>query len=604
MPLVKNTNLMKYTIDKIIPILGRVILTLVIAIGLFLFLQDTQEYSYFYREQNQLFLWDADVIGKTLLPIGGFCKVLTQILVQFFVLPKMGAFISVVLCLIGAHFLWNSLKNLAIDWWLAPLVFVPFAVANVYLLDNYAHYEFLVALVLMSFFFWLYTLAKNLNLYVQVGIGAIFTLLLYYLAGSIAILLGAVLLVYELLLKQKKGLVFVLPYACVLFAGLLAVNQAWLVNLNYAYGMQYYVEHFFEPTGFYKMAWYATLALVPVFWLVGKLKLKNLIVQAVAGILLAFLVPFCYSFLAENHQDKGMYSLERFIHYADTEQWNEIIARGHTETNNYISLNYLNLALSKKGQLMDRLFDFNQSSSQAVFLDYQQYTDIGVLRARQYYQIGAIGASQMNAVSAKMSVSDGSPSMEKLIIKNYIITGRYNIAEKYIQEMEKTWYYADWATSMRKYLNNDKAVEEDPELGMKRKDLPLNNEDFTIYAGIYNDAQTVMNANPEETAAADYAMACMLLDKNFNYLIPFAQFNLQNGYWKELPTHLQEAILTASEQDNEKWQEFKISEEMIAKFAQFRQDALNLRHSGGSVSQLAPKYGNTFWYYMLKNNKK
>lgn len=594
---------MKYTKDKIVAIACQALVVVAITIGLFIYFQNTQEFSYFYREQNQLFLWDSEIITKMILPIGGFTKVLTQMLVQFFVLPKMGALISAVLCMVGAHFLFHSLKNLSGNWGLLPLSFLPFVLANVYLLDNYAHYEFLVALVLLALFFYAHTLAEKLNLYIQVAICTVLGLLLFYLAGSIAVLFGACVILYEIALKKKKGVWFILPYTLILLVGLIAVNQAWLVNLDYAYGMQFYVEHFFEPTGFYKLAWYSVVILIPVFWLAGKVNIKNVFAQVGICLILAVCMPFAYSFMADEHQDKGMYGLERFIHYADTEQWDEIIARGHTETNNYITLNYLNLALSKKGQLLDRLFEFAQNSSQAVFLDYQQYTDIGVLRARQYYEMGVIGASQMNAVSAKMSVANGSPSMEKLIIKNYIITGRYPIAEKYIAELEKSWYYADWATSMRKYLN-DEAVEADPELSMKRKDLPLNNEDFAIYAGIYSDAQTVMTANPEEKAAADYAIACMLLDKKFDYLVPFSQFNLENGYWKELPVQLQEAILTASEQNKEIWEQFAISEEMRAKFAQFRKDALAVRHSGGSITQLASKYGNTFWYYMLKNNKK
>ena len=69
---------------------------------------------------------------------------------------------------------------------------------------------------------------------------------------------------------------------------------------------------------------------------------------------------------------------------------------------------------------------------------------------------------------------------------------------------------------------------------------------------------------------------------------------------KELPLRLQEAMVTAFEQDMDACRAHGVSEEVIAKFAQFRQDALTLRHSGGSTSRLAPKYGDTFWYYMLK----
>lgn len=595
---------MKSLPTKIISLGVRITMVIIIAIILFLYLQDTQEFTYFYREQNQLFLWDTQVISKMLFTIGGLCKVMAQVLVQYFVLAKMGAVITTLICLIGAHFLWCALKNLCNNWFLVPVCFLPFVIYNVYIMDNYAKYEGIIALCILAIFFWIHTLLNNQNNYIRLGISCILTLIVYLLFGSVALLLSFCVLIYELILSPKKGLLFVAPIILVLAVGLIAVNQAYLIGFGQAYGMQHYTEYYFEPTGFYSFSWIITIAIIPIFWLLGKSNIKALWLQSALAIILTAFLPYLYNTLGDNHQDKGMYSLERIIHYADTEQWDEIIALGHSETSNYINLNYLNLALSKKGQLLEKLFQYEQNSSQAVFLDYQQFTDIGVLRARQYYQMGVIGASQMNAVSAKMSMAEGSPSMQQLIIKNYIITGRYKIAEKYIQELEKTWYYADWATSMRKYLYNDKAVESDPELGMKRRDLPRDNETFTIYAGIFNDTQTVMTANPEETSAADYAIACMLLDKNFNYIIPFTQFNYENGYWKELPERLQEAILTAQEQNMDFAKQFGISDEMIERFAQFRKDALNLRHNGGAVTQLASRWGNTFWYYMLRNKGK
>lgn len=594
---------MKSFPTKIVSLGGRVLLVAVIAILLFILLQSTQEFTYFYREQNQLFIWDMPHLTKMLLPIGGCCKALSQMLVQFFVLPKMGALITTLVCLTGAHFLWCALKNLCNCWGLIPACFLPFFIYNIYLMDHFVKYEGLLALCFLTVFFWFFTLLKNLQVYIKLAGACVLVLLLFYLAGSIAMLLAGCMLVFELIRQPKKGMLFALPGVLVLVAGALAVGRAWLIDYPFAYGMQHYTEYYFEPTGFYTLAWAVTIALIPIFWLFGRLNLQKIWVQAALGIALVAVLPFMYNTMGDSHQDRDMYSLERIVHYANTEQWDEIIAQGHTTTNNYISLNYLNLALSKKGQLLEKLFQYAQNSSQAVFLDYQQFTDIGVLRARQYYQMGVIGAAQMNAVSAKMSMAEGCPSMQQLIIKDYIITGRYNIAEKYINELEKSWYYADWAKSMRQYLYNDKAVEADPELGMKRRDLPKDNESFAIYAGIYNDTQTVMSANPEDTAAADYAIACMLLDKNFNYIVPFTKYNFENGYWKELPLRLQEAILTAQEQNMDFAREFGISEEMIERFAQFRKDALNLRHSGGSVNQLAARWGDTFWYYMLKNNK-
>lgn len=593
---------MKLTKDKIFACGGVLLMVLILTIVLFLQLQGTQEHSFFYREQMQLFLWDSDKIQGMFWAVGGGLKVLTQILVQFFVVPKMGALITALLVLLSAHFLYYGGKKLckeAPSWWMAPLAFIPAVFYCVYLLDNYAHYEGMVALCLLAFFFWLHTLTGKLNLYLRVGITSVLALLLFGLGGSIGFWLAVVCLLYEVLSIGKKSVFFLIPVALVMVAGIYSVNQGWLVSMNHAFWMKEYVEYYFEPTTLYALSWISILMLLLLFWLQGKAGLKNIWLEGVLALALTAAVPFTYNYMAEKHQDKGMYSLQQVIHYADTEQWDEIINRGHELTNNYITLNYLNLALSKKGQLLDKLFTFNQTGGQSLFMDYQQYTDIGVLRARQYYHMGVIAASQMNAVSSLMSITEGNPSMTMLSAKNYIITGRYNIADKYLSNLEKTWYYKDWAKKMRQFMN-DKAVMADPELSQKRKDLPLNNDFFAIYAGMLSDTQTVFEANPEEQNAVDYATAYLLLEKKFEYIIPYVEYNYGKPWMKELPVRLQEAVVTAFEQDMDACRAHGVTEEIINKFAQFRQDALNLRHRGGSTAQLASKYGDTFWYYMLK----
>ena len=85
-------------------------------LGVFLLLffgwQGTQEFTYFYREQQQIFLFDRDFIFDRLTSIGGFASLAAQWLVQFFVLPKVGAMVTALLCVLGMAFLILTLKKL------------------------------------------------------------------------------------------------------------------------------------------------------------------------------------------------------------------------------------------------------------------------------------------------------------------------------------------------------------------------------------------------------------------------------------------------------------------------------------------------------------
>lgn len=585
-----------------VPLAAQGLTAVALALFLFFYLQATQEFTYFYREQNQLFLFDSDYIGRMAGAIGGVNKALTQLLVQLFVLPRLGALVSALLSLTGALFLWMGLRRVrAGSWGLMALAFVPSMGYNLYLLDNYARYEGLVALTLMSILFGLYTLSDRQPVWLRLACAAVGALLLFYGAGSVAVLFALAVLTYEAVRRIRQAGWFLLPLGLVVAAGIWAVRQAQIAEYGQALWMRGYVEYYFALTRFYHLAWISVPIVILLTALGGRLKPSREWIQAGMAVLLAILLPAGYAFLSKKHQDRNMYHMEQVIYLAEHKQWDRLLSLPADRTNNLISMNYLNMALSAKGELLDKLFLIPQANrSQSLFLDYQQYTDIGILRAKTYYLMGVIGASQMMAVSASMSVSDGCPDMTRLIIKNYLITGRYNIAERYIRRLEKTWYYDEWATSMRKFLYNDEAVENDPELGRKRRDLPKNSEYFAIYAGMLNDALTVLEANPRETHAKDYAIAYMLLEKNFDLIKPFVEYNYGKPWLLELPVRLQEAVIAYSEKDMDYCRRYGVSEEVITRFAAFRQQALQLRHQGRSSSALAPTFGNTFWYYMLK----
>ena len=167
--------------------------------------------------------------------------------------------------------------------------------------------------------------------------------------------------------------------------------------------------------------------------------------------------------------------------------------------------------------------------------------------------------------------------------------------------LEKTRNYAEWATGMRQFLYNDKALEADPELGAKRRDLPQH-DGFTALYGAINDMLSIVEANPAEKNAAEYAIGMLLLDKNFDGIRILVERYF--GKLTTWPVCLQEAIVAGSEKDMDYCREHGVSEEIIQRFAQFRQETLQLRHGGGNLQQLAKNWGNTYWFYMLKTGQK
>ena len=105
--------------------------------------------------------------------------------------------------------------------------------------------------------------------------------------------------------------------------------------------------------------------------------------------------------------------------------------------------------------------------------------------------------------------------MLKRLIETNLITGSYPIADKYIQLLEKTWYYKDWATAHRRFLYNDKAVEEDKILGMKRRCWKAEASAAKPYTDPVSSLINLLPACPDNKAGLAYLTSFLLLNKEY-----------------------------------------------------------------------------------------
>ena len=463
-------------------------LLILVCVLLFLFLDHTQAFVYYYREQHQIFLLEQDYALPLLSQAGGFALLVSQWLVQFFALPYVGALISTLLCLISAVFFFLSFKNfIRISGWFLPLMLLPSMFYCLSLTDVLVPYEGLLSIVLFSFFLWLFSLLWKTRWMLRLIGGIALTLLCYCLAGPVS---------------------FVLPQQN---------NPAFKVLLQQ-------------------------------------------------------------------------------MHYADTEEWDKLLAVEGISATNDVQMNYVNLALSHQGRLLDQLFAYPQQSIGSLISKEANFTDMSVLLSRIYYQIGAIGAAQNQAFSATVGITYGNPSMTKLLIKTYLINGYYALAEKHIKLLEKTLFYADWASAQRQFLYDDAAVEADAELGHKRRCLAQDDR-FTMLYGPVEDLLYQVQHHPDNQEARDYLVGMFMIAKdlgNLRLVIP----PVEPGTL--LPQRLQEAMALIYEREPEYCLSHGVSEETLQHFLEFRRAANTLRSQGRDIRALEHQYGKTFWYHYIR----
>ena len=408
-------------------------------------------------------------------------------------------------------------------------------------------------------------------------------LVLFYWAGAVAVLISLSMLLFDLLRKASKACLGAVPLAVVLFMGILAVSFGWLMDFDYAFWTKGYCEYYYAPTTLHTLSWLSLPLLMLLVGVSAKWQWRKTWMEPVLAVVLIGLMTFSYLRVSNGVMNHAFYTLQEQIHYADTQEWDKLTTVKGVSANDDIQMNYFNLGLSHQGRLLNDLLIYPQKGISSLMIGDVQDTDMSVLMARLYYQMGVIGAAQYLSFCATVGITYGNPSMTKLLIKTYLINGSYQMAEKYIKMLEKSWYYADWAKEQRKFLYNDKAVEADPELGMMRRGLTKNNDEFVIIHGPLSDLTSVLDANPDNQEAAEYLISMLLVSKNFDGIIEFVERYYGKGCLTTLPERLQEAVVAINEHDPD--------------FCR----AHGVRRNGATnFSGLAAKYGKTFWYYMIK----
>lgn len=575
-------------------------ITIVFTVLLFLHLQATQEFSYYYREQQQIFLQDWSFVATRMKAFGGLATVVSMSLIQFFAEPYLGALITAVIGGLTAFFLWLFLSGISKAKYLLPLSFIPVLIENVYLQSADARYEGLTAMLATAVFLWLYSLVAKHHYIIRCIVGVAATLLLYPLFGSIALIFAVCALLFDVLTKREKAYMSLLYLIVVLVFGFVGVSNGWITDYASAYYIGLYNEYYIEPTLTLGLTGLSVPIVMMVFWGCGFIHSKSVIAGCAAFVVLTVGIASIYTIKAKSAKNQDFYTLQELYHYVSTEQWDKITSCQNINPNVDLHMNCLNLALSHKGTLVDDLFKYPQRDVRSLITSLGAFTEENVLFTQMYYRMGVVSQALKLGFGTEVGIKDGNPTVLKTLIKTRLICGEYAVADKYLSQLEKTHTYKEWADQYRRLLYNDEAVEADAELGMMRRSLPHDGVEFVSMRGVLYDLLKVLEANPQNDNARDYAIAFLLLQKDFNQIKAFVDTYYGTPILPELPVRLQEAVVSYAEKDADYCLGHGVTQQTLERFADFRQKTLGARRSGGNVKAALRGYTETFWYGIVK----
>lgn len=567
--------------------------------ALFAFLQMCFEYHFYYIEQSQLFLFSEAYIRNKLLLPGGFSMLVAEFLVQFFIRPYVGALVTAVL-LTGV-----GVCTAGIVKRIAPVsgLFILYVLPMLALL--FMHFDFnyrvqgTVCYLMMMALLCGYMRIRN-DLFRLVA-GCVLVPVLFWLAGSITVLFAGMVCLFEGLRKTPKWYISLIGVAEVLLLGVGTVYFSLMGEYRWVFGPDLYYHYTLHPK---EIIYYSWICLPLVFLVAFFIRNKNSLSgkkwrAGISCIAQLAMIAAVLWWGMPKYSDAKTLKLKKLDYFARTEQWDKTIEECKGKLTNFLYMCHLNMALANKGELSDKMFNFDQRGPQGLLVQWNKSENISCMLSDIYFTMGATASSQEMAFEGYVSaMEDGNPRMLKRLVQTNLIYGTYPVAEKYISILEKTYAYRDWAQSQRKYLYNDEVVESDPILGTRRRMLPDRNS-LAMIKGLAGDLALFLEKGPANSAALQYLGAMYLLAKDLEGFKALVEKYYGTEFLPVLPVHFQEAVIVMSEKEPDYWKRFNVSETIVSRFTDYKKQVLANRNNSAIAGLLNRSYGNTYWFYFM-----
>lgn len=431
-----------------------------------------------FQEQYQMFLFDIGYFLERIVLPGGLADYISEFLVQFYYMPVLGGAIIALLLMSIQATSWGLMKQYGMksDFPGYLLSFVPSIVLWCAMGDQNLLLSFVVALSGALLMGWIHN--RFHNRLVKVVFELVSTALVYWFLGPV-VFLYAVLMIGDTLMKgkQKGHLLSSLGYSTCL----LILSVAWILLTTQS--LQYPISRIFTGLNYYRYpGTVSPLPLGVMIWTVvvvffgmvpdSHAWIKKLQQSKVVMVLSYVLVIVASWFGIKASFDAMTYDLIDYDFLVRTEQWDKIIEKAEKKpATTPLSVSCVNFALSQKGMLADRLFEFYQNGGEGLFPTFTRDMISPVSTAEIFFRLGMVNDAERYMFEAQEAIPNyrKSARLTRRIIECEIINGNYQVAAKLLRRLQKTLFYSNWANQTMALLGNEKAINQHPIYGKLRK---------------------------------------------------------------------------------------------------------------------------------------
>ncbi|MBO5593501.1 MAG: hypothetical protein J5931_02730 [Prevotella sp.] len=474
-------------------------LSVLVGIGVFLFWYVAYPHALSYQEQYQLFLWTGDYFLERVSLPGGFADWLGESIVQFYYIEWLGAL-------------------------LLALLFVALQRLTLRLLRTHGDRSREFA---------------KLTGPVPVILSLLPVALLLWLMGDINVLLSLpVAIVLTLALS-----LFTIHFS--LFTSILILPVAyWLIGpAIWLYVIIRVIQIGWKHL--WTAGWLMVVQMMAYAWLLPQWPLQ----QAMTG-LSYYRIPLHYP--QWSGYDKDMYELIRMDYLVRHERWDDIVRRaGEYQVHTPFWSNCVNLALSQKRLLADRMFDFYQSGEDALIMPRTRDLTSMLPSAEAFWRLGMVNSAQRYMFDTQESILNGRKSgrCTKRIAECMIVNGHYQAARKQLNLLKKSLFYRSWALEMEAMMKDEAAINAHLVYG-KLRQLRYKEDFLYSYEEIDKMFGLLFMNNKDNRMALDYFLGQLLLKgdiKGFQQYLGLAQ---QYGGYRQMPLGYQDVVRCIQMQGN------------------------------------------------------
>lgn len=370
---------------------------------------------------------------------------------------------------------------------------------------------------------------------------AVTLICIYPLFGFYALLAGVVMLLTDwLLLRHRDWILSLLAIVLMVFVPMIEsrllfvtanTSFAWIAGLSH---LDFYRDSAIWVPMYVALAVYAFLPLCVA--LMGTLKERmSMILSSVVAVM-----AFCAIPVSAN-KDSNFHTLLAVEHAYELGEDDRVLSLCCEQERPIRSIiMYRNVELYRRGELLDRMFQYTWDSDTIHSMNQRMNTFISGPRVYQKYTLWNFSYRRAMERLVKYNLSYYDT---KILATNAIYNREFKLADKYLSLLENTLCYRDWAQG-RRYLLDEAVLKEDSVFKLHKQIVvvpkgALDNTEYCEYMLLKHF--TNLYINTEQRAVLSLAAAMVMGNEDVFWKLCLAMYKAHSDV--TLPRHVQEAAL-------------------------------------------------------------